>query len=519
MTERVARAVFGVAGILLISRLLGFCREVVIADIFGTTARYDLYLIAVMLPALTYGVLNFASVYLFVPYFSRKMEKADNGSVAISWPAVWPAINLAVLVALALAAIIITLAPVLMKIWGGHYLGDDFSQIVFFCRVMAAMVVLGTTEAFMRAYLNVKRIFTYPAAGYIVYNIFCILAIITLHQQLSIGAIALGVVGGLVVQNIYLLLRILSFRPFEKFVARIVSDDTRLLLATGTVIILIELINRSYFLIDRYVAPQYGEGVISALNYGQVLIQLPDSIIGLAIGAVVFPLFSQASRDDRDTRFGDVYQKAVKTATFLAVPVAAFYFVGAADFVYLLFHRGQFDNNSVTMTANILRPYAPSIVALFVISTSIRACYSGGWARYVLAFAVVVFATKFAGTFGLSQIFGYPGITAATSLAHVGFAVFMLIFLTIRVPATDKVRFVWDLVMLLLIGVATTLFGLYLNGLIAGWIDGTGHAAVFARLLLSGFSIVGFYWLGTYFMGLKGLYADFLDRIRKTSRA
>lgn len=516
MAERVARAVFGVAGVLLVSRLLGFCREVVIADVFGTTARYDLYLIAVMLPALTYGVLNFASVYLFVPYFSRKLETSD-GSLTISWPAVWPAINLAVVTALVLAGLIVTLAPVVMKIWGGHYLGQDFAEIVLFCRIMAAMVVLGTTEAFMRAYLNVKRIFTYPAAGYIVYNIFCILAILIFHKHLSIGAIALGVLGGLAVQNVYLLLRLLSFKPFEKFVGRIVNADTRLLLATGAIIILIELVNRSYFLIDRYVAPQFGEGIISALNYGQVLIQLPDSIIGLAIGAVVFPLLSQASRDDRDRRFGDVYQKAVRTAMFIAVPVAAFYFVGAADLVYLLFHRGRFDYNSVTLTASILRPYAPSIVALFIISTSIRACYSGGWGRYVLVFAIVVFAVKFTATFGLSEMFGYPGITAATSLAHVGFAAFMLIFLTVRAPATDKVRFVWDVVMLLLIGVATVLAGTHLNRLVAERIPSTGYAPVFARLLLSGVSVIVVYGLGIYFMGLKGFYTEFVNRLRSAS--
>ena len=95
----------------------------------------------------------------------------------------------------------------------------------------------------------------------------------------------------------------------------------------------------------------------------------------------------------------------------------------------------------------------------------------------------------------------------------------MLIFLTLRIPATDTWRFVWDVVMPLLHGVATTLAGLYSNALIAAWIDGAGHAAVFARLSLSGLLIVGFYLLATYFMGLKGLYADFRSRLRRTSQA
>ncbi|UCD64512.1 MAG: hypothetical protein JSW34_03500 [Candidatus Zixiibacteriota bacterium] len=514
MAERAAKAIFGVAGILLVSRLLGFFREVVIADVFGTTARYDLYLVAVMLPALLYGVLNFASVYLFVPYFSRRTEKTESGETEVSWTAVWPAVNLAALISAVLVILMIALAPLVMKIWGGHYLGDDFGRIVLYCRLTAVMVLLGTTEAFMRAYLNVRRIFTYPAAGYIVYNVFCIAAIVVLHDRLSVGAIVVGLLGGLLVQNVYLLMKVLSFKPFEKFVRKVSDSDTKALLAAGGIIILIELINRSYFLIDRYVAPQFGEGVISALNYGQVLIQLPDSIIGLAIGAVVFPMFSQVSGEAQNRRFGDVYQKAVAGAMLVAIPIAVFYLINAEDLVSLLFRRGQFDRASVAMTAGILRPYAPSIVALFVISTSIRACYSGGWGKYVLAFTVVVFATKFVGTFVLPGFFGYAGITAATATAHVSFAALMLIFLTLKVPATDTVRFVWNVVMLLLTGVVAGLAGNHFNGFIAGYSGGSGYQHVLARLALSGAFLVVLYWLGLHFMGLKGLYREFFRRRR-----
>jgi putative peptidoglycan lipid II flippase len=512
MSGRAAKAVFGVAGVLLISRLLGFVREIVIADIFGTSAQYDMYLLAIMLPALAYGVLNFASIYLFVPYLSRKMDASSGDDPSARWSDVWPATNMAVLTAFGVAAAIALLAPLLMRIWADNYLAADFDTIVFYCRLMAIMVVLGTTEAFMRAFLNVKRIFTYPAAGYIVFNVFCVLAIIVLNRQLSVGAIALGWLGGLFVQNLYLLARILSFKPFEKFVRTVFNKDTSAILATGSILIIIELINRSYFLIDRYIAPKFGEGVISALNYSQVVIQLPDSIIGLAIGAVVFPMFSQASGDSSERRFGDVYQKAVTGALFLAVPIAAFFFVNAGDLVYLLFHRGQFDMTSVQLTTTVLKPFTPSIVALFVISTSIRACYSGGWAKQVFIFAVIIFITKYAATILLPQWMGYAGITVATTIAHVGFAAFMTVFLTRRVPATDKPRFVFNVIMLLVVGVLAAAVTNYSNSLIAPLFTAGDIVDTTVKLVVSGLILLIVYWLCISFLGMRKMFTVYLAR-------
>jgi len=78
MSRSAIKAVFGITGVIMLSRVLGMFREIVIAGNFGTSAGYDLYLIAIMLPALAYAVLNFAFYYLLVPYLTRQLE--SNGS-------------------------------------------------------------------------------------------------------------------------------------------------------------------------------------------------------------------------------------------------------------------------------------------------------------------------------------------------------------------------------------------------------------------------------------------------------
>ena len=219
------------------------------------------------------------------------------------------------------------------------------------------------------------------------------------------------------------------------------------------ILVLIELINRSYFMIDRYFAPQFGEGVISGLNYSQVLVQLPDAVIGFAIGAVVFPIFSRSGGGRNREVFADTYRKAITTAVFFAVPLAAFFFVNADSIVYVIFHRGEFDAQSVELTASLLRPYTPTIIALFLVSTSIRACYAGGWSTIVLVLTVMLFIVKFAGSALLPIWLGYPGLTAATSVAQVCFALALLAYIMVRTRMERKKEFLWLLARILVAGV------------------------------------------------------------------
>jgi peptidoglycan biosynthesis protein MviN/MurJ (putative lipid II flippase) len=121
------------------------------------------------------------------------------------------------------------------------------------------------------------------------------------------------------------------------------------------------------------------------------------------------------------------------------------------------------------------------------------------------------------GTFVLAKIFGYAGITAATSLAHIGFASFMLIFLTKKVPATVNVRFVWNIVMLLLIGLVTVLSAYYLKTYISGYLDSSDITGVIIKLLVLGVFVLVVYLLGVYFMGLKSVLAISLQRSPRTT--
>ncbi len=495
-----------------LSKLLGLGREMVIADKFGTSTEYDLYLIAIILPALAYGVINFASFYLFVPYLTRRFEAQVDGEPRQGWRSAWTIFNFSIVSAVVITVIIVLAAPYIMRIWTSDFTAEEFTRIILYSRLTALIVILGTSEAFFRAVLNIKQVFTYPAAGPIIFNLVSVACIILFYRELSVGAIAVGLVAGIFLQNIYLVIRLITYHPLTEYRPTVFSSEVKLVLVTAGVLILIEVLNRSYFMIDRYFAPAFGPGIVSALNYSQVLVQLPDSVVGLAIASVVFPMFSSSQIETDRERFGSVYRKAVTGGVLVAVPLAVYFFLNATDIVYLVFFRGVFNAESVHFTTGVLKPYTPTIIALFVVSTSIRACYGRGWGKTVLLFTVILLGAKFVATALFSRWFGYPGISAATTLSQVSFAIALLVLVIQRARMPEKGQFVFSVFKLLLAGAAGFLVLYFLGPVIAEYFPAVSRLQAVIRLIISGIVLFVVYLILVYWMGL-GTYISRTIRI------
>ncbi|MEW6051605.1 MAG: lipid II flippase MurJ [Candidatus Zixiibacteriota bacterium] len=502
MRSRILRAVIGVAGVVFVSKLLGLLREMVIARQFGTSAEYDVYLIGVMLPALLAGVLAFASYFLTVPYLTRLFTQTLETGAART--RVWSSFNVTVLVAILVTILTIFAAPWLMRFWGGGYDEARFAQVIFYSRMTAGIILLTTTEAFLRAALNARDVVTYPAAGLVLFNVIAVGTVLLFSERYGVGAIALGLIAGLLAQNLMLVVRALPSGLVPQFTTSFSGNDIRPLGAVAGLLILTELLNRSYFLIDRYFAPRFGDGIIAALNYSQVLVQLPDAIVGFSIASVLFPLFAEHSADNDEQKFSYLFHKAIIGGLLVAVPLAVLFFTNASDIIQLIFRRGQFDTRSTEMTAAVLRPYVPAIVALFAISTSIRACYAQGWVKQVLGLTLGALVLKFITTSFLSDWFGYPGISMATSVSQVTLSA-ALLWLVMRLARTSaSLRLVSSIARLVVIGLICTVTMYFLNPAIGRIINSVAWSQALSRVVVSAACLGVIFSLLAWFSGFDG---------------
>ncbi len=501
----IKKSIFGVAGIVFVSKLLGFIRELIIAEKFGTSAVYDRYLIAIMLPALLCGIFSYAGVYLLVPYFSEKL-KNQNQKESNFWSYAWGVINLKISLSIMVTTAIILLAPFIMKFWTVGFSHQSHIEIIFYTRITAIAVFFVSLEAIFRSFLNVKKIFNYPASGYIIFNIFSISLILLLADELSVGAIAVGWLGGLLLQNLFLFLRILNFKPYQKFNLKIRKSDLDVIFKSGVILLLIEFLNRTYFMIDRYFAVRFDEGIISAINYSNVLVLLPDSIIGVAVASVLFPYFSENYIQDR-LKFKKYYIKSVTAIVFLAVPIAAIMYINAENIIYLLFNRGEFDAVSQSLTTSVFIPLIPSVIALMIISISLRAAYAGKWYKEVLLIAIFVYIIKLFGSWILSDFYGQAGITAASSVAFGLFAIMLVSFLIFKLGYNSKFKFLFSLLILVSLGLISAYLSMNITSNVFNF-ESTTKFQSLLYLFISGFFVLIIYMPMIYLFKLKLILPD-----------
>ncbi len=412
----IKRSILGVSGIILVSKLLGFVREMVIAERFGTSHLYDVLLIGIAAPVFFNMVLVSATNLLMVPLLSRQMAAGDESG---GWRNFWGLFNsLFVIVVLVVAGIILA-APSLVKLVGPSLDIEDLRNGVFYCRLISILVLLGFLESFLRSALNVKKEFIYPATGIIILNITAIAAIYIFSSELSVMAILLGLIIGTLLQDLYLFLRLLGFNILKYFHAEFFPKDIRHAFAAAGIIVLVEFLSRTYFMIDRYFASGMASGVVSALNYGNLLVLLPVSVAAFAISSVTFPYLSDRAGKNQAKDFAYLLHKTLRISLLIGIPCGIFYLLFARDLTAAVFFRGAFDTISLAMTSRILILLAPLLTCLFLSTVLMQACYAAGARTAVLAVGVLAILFKFASTAFLSKLYDYPGIALSTTLTAV----------------------------------------------------------------------------------------------------
>ncbi len=399
----------------------------VIAERFGTSHQYDILLIGIAAPIFFNLVLVNATNFLTVPLLSRKMS---SGAEAEGWRSFWSLFNsLLAIVALIVVSVIIA-APWLVKAVAPTLESEAWREGVYYCRLISALILLGFLESFLRSALNIKKDFIFPATGTIILNIIAIAAIYALSAKMSVLAILLGLVIGTLVQDCYLFFRLMGFNILKYFHLEFFPEDIRHAFASAGIIVMVELLSRTYFLIDRYFASEMVSGVVSALNYCSLLVMLPVSIAAFAISSVTFPYMSDHAGENREKDFANLLHSTLRLSLLIGIPSGIFYLLFARDLTAAVFFRGAFDAVSLAMTSRLLVLLAPYLICLFLYTILMQACYAAGKQKAVLIITVISIVIKIVSTALFAHWFDYPGIALSTTITSATTVILMVVVLS-----------------------------------------------------------------------------------------
>jgi putative peptidoglycan lipid II flippase len=233
-------------------------------------------------------------------------------------------------------------------------------------------------------------------------------------------------------------------------------------------------VSQLIFLIRDNLASRLAEGSVTALTYGWMIMQVPETLIGTAIGTALLPTLSEfVAREDREAFKGTI-QRAIRVLVALTIPVAVLLSLGLHPLTRLAF---GFDPQKNDLLIWVTRGYLIGLTGQCLLEVLARAFYSRQEPRLPLL-AAVLNLMIYAGLGSLLyRPLGAPGISLTDSIAYTFQSLFLLVMLNRRL--VERLDFSNTLIRALLAaaagGLVAILFLQYTTeGVMAALISSTG---------------------------------------------
>jgi putative peptidoglycan lipid II flippase len=413
------RSIATVGSLTLVSRLLGFVRDILIAALLGAGPLADAFFVAFKLPnflrrLFAEGAFNAG----FVPMFARTLE-GEGRAAAKAFAEQAQAIQVAVLIPLVLAAIaampwVIALMAPGFELGSIRYEGAvEFSRITFVYILFIALVAL------YGGVLNSLGRFAAAAAAPIVLNL-CLIAALTLSAlwlDAPAHALAWGVAAAGLLQFLWLRLAVAreDMAPALRR-PRLSPEIKRLfwLILPGAIGAGVAQIN---LFIDVVLASLLPPGAVSYLYYADRVNQLPLGVIGVAVGTALLPLMARQLRAGQVAHAMHSQNRALELALLLTVPAAVALVVLCGPIVSVLFERGAFGGADARATSAALAAYALGLPAYVLIKVLTPGFFAREDTRTPVKIAIVCLISNVVIALALIWSLAHVGIALATALS------------------------------------------------------------------------------------------------------
>ncbi len=361
----------------LISRVLGYARDMLIAKFFGASMAADAFFVAYKIPNLLRRLLGEGSLSTsFIPVYTEYLTNKSRQDSENLIRSVFGAFGILFII---LSGAGIIFAPQIVSVIAPGFAGDPdkLALTVILTRIMFPFLMAIGLGAITLGILNSKRMFFIPAVAPSMLSISEILFILFLTPFFDppVKALAFGVVAGgfaqFLVQAVPIIKKQSIIPSFNLKHPGLRKIGTLMLPAVAGLAVF-----QVNSLVDTVCATLLREGSVSFLYYGNRLAQFPLALFGTALATVTLPMMSENAARKEMGPLKDTFSFSLRVISFLMLPAT----VGLAFFgkpiVELLFQRGEFTSAHTLLTARVLIYYASGLIFFAGVKVATSAFHS-----------------------------------------------------------------------------------------------------------------------------------------------
>ncbi len=486
----------------VISRVLGFVRDIIIANFFGTARYAQAFVVAFRIPNMLRDLIGEgATNSAFVPILSEYCETKKKEEF---WHLANVLLN-AILIVLALLTLLgIVFTPMIVRLIAPGFISDPekFKTTVYLTRLMFPYVLLVGLLAYSMGILNSLKHFSAPAFAPAILNLSIIIC--ALLRQGSVSALATGVLVGGVAQ-LLVQIPVLFAKGFRfKFRSGIHHPAVKRI----GILLMPRILGSCVYQINIFINTMLaslshivGGGGVAALYYANRIFQFPLAIFGIAIAQAALPTMSRQALEQGLSKLKETLSFSLRAVNFIMLPASVGLIVLARPITSTLFERGMFGQYSTSITQDALLFYSIGLFSYAGIKILVSCFYSLKDTLTPVKIASVSLILNIA----LSIVLMFPlkisGLALATSISGIFNFFVLFFFLRRKIGDFDGKRifisfvkvFVSSLVMAIIIYISAFKMDLHLlliiligiaSYILAAFIFGVKEAREFLRWAL-----------------------------------
>lgn len=427
--KSVAHTFLFMVSLTLISKVLGFIREMVIANFYGANYIVDAYVMSTAIPNILLGGLFVAIATAYTPTYSTIREQSGKNA---SDKFTSQVINLLFILSLIAILIGIIFSNEITAIFASGFSGETAKLTAYFVKISFSYVLFSSVAGILDAYMQYKGHFLKPIISGYFQNIGVIIIVIisayTSHYYLAFG---------LLIGSFFRLLYIsfntgkTGYRYYPHFS---LGEPIRKIIYMAIPVFIGSYILQINSFVDKTLASGLPEGSVAALNYGMILITLITGLTVTLLVTLIYPKITRAFTLDNLDEFNDIVEKGTGIIAIITIPFSMGILVFSDEVVQIIYERGAFDPAATILTSGAFFFYGIGLVFFAYNDLLAKVFYSMRNTNAPIVCSGISVIINIALNLLFIESMAHEGLALATSIAAMANSLFLYLWMKKKYP-------------------------------------------------------------------------------------
>lgn len=341
----------------LISKVLGFIRELIMANFYGASYIVDAYVMAIAIPGIIFGGIFGAIATAYTPTFSKIKERHGERE---SNKFTSQVLNLLIALSLIAVSLGVLFSDQIQAIFASGFEGETANLTSFYIKITFSYVLFTSTAGILDAYMQYRGFFLKPIISGYFQNIAIIGAIIICAYSSHIY-LAFGMLAGALFRLVYISINA-SREGFNYSLNWSLGEPIRNIMSMAVPVFVGAYILQINAFVDKTLASGLPEGSVAALNYGMILISLITGLTVSLLVTLIYPKITKAYTLGDFSAYNRIIEKGTNIIAIITIPFAFGILAFSDEVVQIVYERGAFDPSATSLTSGAFFFYGIGLV-------------------------------------------------------------------------------------------------------------------------------------------------------------